>query len=93
MAQFERLSSMLELKYKPNVNYSKLDWMVSCLMLRQGYSEQAVIHALISSSKNIEERKGKYTLDYAVRTVTKASKKHNESEQSKSHVEVKEIEF
>ncbi len=30
--QFERLSSMLELKYKPSINYSKLDWMVSSLM-------------------------------------------------------------
>ena len=67
--------------------------MVSCLMLKQGYSEQAVIHALISSSKNIEERKGKYTLDYAVRTVTKALKKRNEASQSKSHDEVKELEF
>ena len=78
-AQYERLSAVIESRYQPNVNYSKLDWMVSCSMLKQGYSEQNVISALILSSKNLEERKGKYILDYATRTVTKASEKINET--------------
>lgn len=80
-AVYERLSIPIEMKYQPNVNYSKLDWMVTCQMLSLGYSEESIKNAIISSSKNLQERKGKYVEFYANLTVEKALIKVSESAQ------------
>ena len=71
-SEYGSLRAPIELKYSPNVNYSKLDWMVSKQMLLGGFSENAVRAALIECSPNLVERKGKYVEDYAERTARNA---------------------
>ncbi len=74
-AFYERLGAILESRYAPNVNYSVLDWMVAKSMLLSGYEQETVINVVVTCSKNLSERKGKYMKDYATRTVKKAHEK------------------
>jgi hypothetical protein len=53
----------------PEPDLSRLDFMVSKSLLKQGYSAEIVQRAILENSPNIEARKTGHEADYANRTV------------------------
>ncbi|MDR0615039.1 MAG: RepB family DNA primase [Lactobacillales bacterium] len=56
----------------PQIDYSKGDFAVACMLLRQGYSISSIELAMSECSPEIDKRKGNHKLDYVQRTVRNA---------------------
>jgi hypothetical protein len=64
----------LTIKKYLTIDLSRGDFAVSCRLLKQGYTNDDVINAIINCSQNIAERKMNYVNRYAKRTVEAALK-------------------
>ncbi|MDR0571594.1 MAG: RepB family DNA primase [Rickettsiales bacterium] len=57
-----------------SMDFSRGDFAVACRMLKEGYSEDQIMSALIHSSPDILKRKNKHIEDYAIRTIKAAAR-------------------
>jgi hypothetical protein len=62
------------MKYNSEIDYSRGDFAVACRMIKEGYSRDDIISAIVLNSPNIEIRKKNHVDDYATRTVDSAIK-------------------
>jgi hypothetical protein len=62
------------MKYNNEIDYSRGDFAVACRMIKEGYSRDDTIRAIVLNSPNIEIRKKNHVDDYASRTVDSAIK-------------------
>jgi hypothetical protein len=58
-----------------NYDLSRGDFAVVCRMIKEGYSRDDILYALLNYSPNVELRKGMHIIDYANRTIDAAEKR------------------
>lgn len=73
VAEYRRQAHVLEKRYGPAPDWSKVDWMIAHSMVASGqYDADDVERAILGGSPHIQTRKPGHLEDYAHRTATKA---------------------
>jgi hypothetical protein len=73
IAEYRRQAQVLEKRYGPAPDWSKLDWMIATTMVGSGqYDPQDIERGILGGSPNMATRKPGHMEDYAHRTATKA---------------------
>ena len=73
VAEYRRQAQVLEKRYGPAPDWSKVDWMIAQSMVASGqYDADDVERAILGGSPHIQTRKPGHMEDYAHRTATKA---------------------
>jgi hypothetical protein len=71
--EYRRQAQNLLVRYGPDPDWSKLDWMIATSMAGAGqYNQKEIEQALVQGSPHIASRKPGHLEDYAHRTATKA---------------------
>lgn len=88
-AEYERQAAIIESRYSPKVDCSRLDWMITRSMLLMGFNQEQISQAMLAHSPNLKNRKGDYAEGYINLTLANATKSLEEAlTQTQEHEQI-----